>query len=182
MYIFHDIFKLFCAFHFVIFHHFVTVERVRTLAFSCAVFIPYKVQHIKTIVKFHGYWKTQISVIVYLGFNRDSVVDTETSNWLLYLDKKGAFTQSVLFQCWATIFDAGPTLKQHWLNAPCLLGCCIQTVFIMTTQQTALAQWCYNVGSPSVTLVQHSNNIGSCVCCVELGCYYSSQQYWWLGQ
>ena len=24
-------------------------------------------------------------------------------------------------QCWPTVFDAGPKLKQHWLNAPCLL-------------------------------------------------------------
>ena len=28
----------------------------------------------------------------------------------------------MLFQCWSTVFDAAPTLKQHWLNAPCLLG------------------------------------------------------------
>ena len=27
----------------------------------------------------------------------------------------------MLFQCWPTVFDAGPTLKQHWVNAPCLL-------------------------------------------------------------
>ena len=28
----------------------------------------------------------------------------------------------MLFKCWATVFDAGPTLKQHRLNASCLLG------------------------------------------------------------
>ena len=28
----------------------------------------------------------------------------------------------MLFQCWPTVFDAGPTLKQHWVNAPCLPG------------------------------------------------------------
>ena len=27
----------------------------------------------------------------------------------------------MLFQCWPTVFDAGPTLKQHCLNDPCLL-------------------------------------------------------------
>ena len=27
----------------------------------------------------------------------------------------------MLFQCWPTVFDAGPTLKQHWVNAPCIL-------------------------------------------------------------
>ena len=29
---------------------------------------------------------------------------------------------SMLFQCWPIVFDAGPTLKQHWVKAPCLLG------------------------------------------------------------
>ena len=28
----------------------------------------------------------------------------------------------MLFQCWATVFKSGPTLKQHWVNALCLLG------------------------------------------------------------
>ena len=28
----------------------------------------------------------------------------------------------MLFQCWAGVEDGGPTLKQHWVNASCLLG------------------------------------------------------------
>ena len=35
-------------------------------------------------------------------------------------------TMLMLFQCWATVFDAGPTLQQHWISVPCLLGiCCV---------------------------------------------------------
>ena len=30
--------------------------------------------------------------------------------------------QPKLFQCWASVEDAGPTLKQHMVNVPCLLG------------------------------------------------------------
>ena len=30
--------------------------------------------------------------------------------------------QTMLFRCWPTVFDAGPTLKQHWVNDLCLLG------------------------------------------------------------
>ena len=26
------------------------------------------------------------------------------------------------FKYWPTVFDAGPTLEQHWVNASCLLG------------------------------------------------------------
>ena len=29
---------------------------------------------------------------------------------------------TMLFQCWPTVFDAGPTLKQQWVNDQCLLG------------------------------------------------------------
>ena len=29
---------------------------------------------------------------------------------------------TMLFQCWPTVFDAGPTLKQHRVNVPSLLG------------------------------------------------------------
>ena len=29
---------------------------------------------------------------------------------------------TMLFQCWPTVFDAGPAMKQHWVNASCLLG------------------------------------------------------------
>ena len=28
----------------------------------------------------------------------------------------------MLFQCWASVIDTGPTLKQHWVNASRLLG------------------------------------------------------------
>ena len=28
----------------------------------------------------------------------------------------------MLFQCWASVEDGGPTLKRHWINASCLLG------------------------------------------------------------
>ena len=26
----------------------------------------------------------------------------------------------MMFQSWPTVFDAGPALKQHWVNASCL--------------------------------------------------------------
>ena len=35
-------------------------------------------------------------------------------------EKRGI--RRMLLQCWSTVFDAGPTLKQHWVNASCLLG------------------------------------------------------------
>ena len=27
----------------------------------------------------------------------------------------------ILFQCWSSVEDCGPTLKQHWVNSMCLL-------------------------------------------------------------
>ena len=34
----------------------------------------------------------------------------------------------MMFQCWPTLFDAGPTLKQHRVNDPCLLGISYQSL------------------------------------------------------
>ena len=28
----------------------------------------------------------------------------------------------MLVQCWSTVYDAGPTLDQHWVDVSCLLG------------------------------------------------------------
>ena len=28
----------------------------------------------------------------------------------------------MLAYCWQSVYDAGPTLRQHWINVPCLLG------------------------------------------------------------
>ena len=32
---------------------------------------------------------------------------------------------NVLFKCWASVVDGGPTLKEHWFNVSCLLDMCI---------------------------------------------------------
>ena len=36
--------------------------------------------------------------------------------------------QPILFQCWLTVFDAGLSLKQHWV-----IDCCIMLVTTLTT-------------------------------------------------
>ena len=35
----------------------------------------------------------------------------------------------MLFLCWSDVEDGGQTLKQHWLNASCLLGYCTVAAF-----------------------------------------------------
>ena len=44
----------------------------------------------------------------------------------------------MLFQCWSCVFDAGATLKQHWVNAPCLLSgrCACQCLYSCRTVAT----------------------------------------------
>ena len=32
------------------------------------------------------------------------------------------YIEPLLVQCWSTVYDAGPTLNQQWLNVSCLLG------------------------------------------------------------
>ena len=51
--------------------------------------------------------------------------------------QKGEVYQ-MLFQCWASVADTGPTLKQHWLRLLWSLGCyaliCFQDVETMLKQ------------------------------------------------
>ena len=39
-----------------------------------------------------------------------------------HLPNKHQDVHPVLFQCWAIVFGAGPTLKQHWADVTYLLG------------------------------------------------------------
>ena len=40
---------------------------------------------------------------------------------LLYIFAQTRSIHQMLFQCWSTAFDAGPSLKQHWVIVPCFL-------------------------------------------------------------
>ena len=37
--------------------------------------------------------------------------------------QQARYIETMLFQCWASIEDVGPTLKQHCFSVSCLLGC-----------------------------------------------------------
>ena len=63
----------------------------------------------------------------------------------------------MLFQCWPTDFDAGSTLKLHWVNASCLLE--KRQIYYPNKHDTSI-QCLLNVRPPSTTLTQHRPNIG----------------------
>ena len=58
------------------------------------------------------------------------------------------------FQCWPTVFDAWPTLKQHWVNASRLLGtlCVVRRGWVLcsTASQSVSLNAC--TGSSVVSL------------------------------
>ena len=72
----------------------------------------------------------------------------------------------MLFQCWPIIFDAGPALKKHWVNAPGLMGCtsyprCRPTNPIPVQCWASVAADCWiNTGRSSTTLAQCDSNTG----------------------
>ena len=55
--------------------------------------------------------------------------------------------QPMLFWCWASVADAGPTSNQHWFDA---LG--YHAALIPSRKQQTLSQWWLNVGSVSWTI------------------------------
>ena len=68
-------------------------------------------------------WLDQNYIVVYVHHA------TGVGLWLTYTRVYSRHTRHTalhsiqpLLECWANIKDGGPTLKQHWLNASCLLG------------------------------------------------------------
>ena len=58
----------------------------------------------------------------------------------------------MLFQCWSTVFDAGPTLKQHWVNA---LACGQRAYgrLLPELTLTTLKDLCINHGEQGVSSI-----------------------------
>ena len=75
----------------------------------------------------------------------------------------------MLFQCWASVEDGGPTLKQlKWVNVPCLLGLLSQTLAQL------LQQWPMYGTSHCKCYILSINLYG--VSCVSLVLWAYSQQ------
>ena len=61
----------------------------------------------------------------------------------LHLDKTGQTRgfHSMPFYCWASVKDVVPALKQHWVNASCVLGCCSYTRSVEFVGGFGVAIW-----------------------------------------
>ena len=71
-----------------------------------------------------------------------------------------------LFWCWPTVYDVGPTSKQHWLNVSYLLGKFTTRDWIQDVEPM-LGQCWASVVDGGTTLNQHWMNV-----LWFLGCYY----------
>ena len=61
------------------------------------------------------------------------IAGSNTGSVVYFAQTRGI--QPVLFQCWPTVFDAGPSLKQHWVIVSCFLT-------------AALCWWRFNIPAP----------------------------------
>ena len=63
-------------------------------------------------------WKSAIqsSVCMVCGVHCLPLVSREMSS------QQTRDLHPMLVQCWPTVYDVGPTLKQHWMSVSCLLG------------------------------------------------------------
>ena len=80
--------------------------------------------------------------------------------------------EPLLVQCWSSVYDAGPTLNQQWLNGSCLLvsleylfrfqAVCTFTIFIrLTSCSIIFFYWMPICGGNIPTNTKHLYNIGS---------------------
>ena len=77
------------------------------------------------------------------------------------------FWDPILAQCWSTVWHTGPTLRQHWLNASCLLGY-IYLAWVISLQVTDMQSdslagtiyiRCFNAVPSSTRLAQRQISI-----------------------
>ena len=75
----------------------------------------------------------------------------------------------MLVQCWATVYDAWPTLAQHWVNVPCLLGIytCYTRQVNNTNRWDALALRMCLIYDVKVSLHQFVRLMSGCCDCPE---------------
>ena len=57
-----------------------------------------------------------------------NMIKTTASQQTRYVD-------SMLLQCWPTVYDVGPILSQHCVNESCLLGCCVCCLHVRQDQK-----------------------------------------------
>ena len=57
-------------------------------------------------------------MIAVTAVDRDTTPEYKSVRWLHVITQQTRGIYPMLLQCWATVEDGGPTLKQHWMNAP----------------------------------------------------------------
>ena len=62
-----------------------------------------------------------IRVDLVLTVSRPLVDIAAAADRLPYTQQKRGI-HPMLYQCWTSVEDGGPTLKEHWVNTSCLLG------------------------------------------------------------
>ena len=70
-----------------------------------------------------GVWAGVVRIPLFSGFCNDagrSTPDLVTS--VVVPLNASRYVDPMLVWCWAIVYDACPTLKQHWVNVSCLLG------------------------------------------------------------
>ena len=60
----------------------------------------------------------------------------------------------MLYQCWASVVNGGPTLLQHWVDVPCLLKLDIFRQLSTTRDIETLSRCRFNARPASATLSQ----------------------------
>ena len=65
----------------------------------------------------HGVWKSKRQISCHFLFDGRDCVSLPTCH------HRPPSKHQTLNQCWSIVYDAGPTLTQHWFKILCLLGC-----------------------------------------------------------
>ena len=96
---------------------------IQCLPVNCAADCLYDTNDVVLPTQF----RFNVSIATYCWFNADKSSNTLAQHYsntgsAVYLAAAPRQTRAIhpiLFQCWPNVFDAGTTLKQHWVIVPC---------------------------------------------------------------
>ena len=89
-------------------------------------------EQLESTLKSRGYWKGWCTMFWFHTWPKAAPI------WISGIPPYTRW----LIQCWATVYDAGPTLKRHWINSSCLLWISCLTPAVAGQSQ----EWVEKVG------------------------------------
>ena len=121
-------------------HHWISYDFATDYVLSFCIFHGYDGGSCGDLFKLccsHVFWLWLVTWRDWVPHHVSAYTLLLTFQWVGMCSRPTAYAQQTrgidpkLFQCWHTIFDAGPTLKQHWVKYLVFAGWCLNAISML---------------------------------------------------